>query len=61
MSLDPHEDYFELSDVLVNRGLIDQSLYFEIFDPTPFWNKAKAKGVLIIIKWDYGMPGLRIL
>jgi Domain of unknown function (DUF4760) len=33
--------FFELSGVLVNRGLIDQNLYFEIFNPTPFWNKAK--------------------
>src|ERR671933_634025 len=33
--------FFELSGVLVNRGLIDQRLYFEIFNPTPFWNKAK--------------------
>jgi hypothetical protein len=29
--------FFELSGVLVNRGLIDQNLYFEIFNPTPFW------------------------
>jgi Domain of unknown function (DUF4760) len=33
--------FFELSGVLVNHGLIDQGLYFEIFNPTPFWNKAK--------------------
>ena len=33
--------FFELSGVLVNRGLLDQNLYFEIFNPTPFWNKAK--------------------
>jgi hypothetical protein len=33
--------FFELSGTLVNRGLIDQNLYFEIFNPTPFWNKAK--------------------
>src|ERR671933_684323 len=33
--------FFELSGVLVNHGLIDQNLYFEIFNPTPFWNKAK--------------------
>ena len=33
--------FFELSGVLVNHGLIDQNLYFEIFHPTPFWNKAK--------------------
>ena len=33
--------FLELSGVLVNHGLIDQNLYFEIFNPTPFWNKAK--------------------
>ena len=33
--------FFELSGVLVNNGLVDQNLYFEIFNPTPFWNKAK--------------------
>ena len=33
--------FFELSGVLVNHGLIDQGLYFEIFNPTPFWNKAR--------------------
>jgi hypothetical protein len=33
--------FFELSGVLVNHGLIDQGLYFEIYNPTPFWNKAK--------------------
>jgi hypothetical protein len=33
--------FFELSGVLVNRRMIDQNLYFEIFNPTPFWNKAK--------------------
>src|SRR5919202_181153 len=33
--------FFELSGVLVNHGLIDQNIYFEIFNPTPFWKKAK--------------------
>ena len=33
--------FFELSGVLVNHGLVDQNLYFDIFNPTPFWNKAK--------------------
>jgi hypothetical protein len=33
--------FFELSGVLVSYGLIDQNLYFDIFNPTPFWNKAK--------------------
>ena len=33
--------FFELSGVLVSHGLMDQNLYFDTFDPTPFWNKAK--------------------
>lgn len=33
--------FFELSGVLVSSGLIDQNLYFDIFNPTPFWDKAK--------------------
>ena len=33
--------FFELSGVLVNHGLVDQDLYFDIFNPTPFWNKAR--------------------
>jgi hypothetical protein len=33
--------FFELSGVLVSYGLIDQNLYFDIFNPTPFWNIAK--------------------
>jgi hypothetical protein len=33
--------FFELSGVLLNHRLIDQDLYFEIFNPSPFWNKAK--------------------
>jgi hypothetical protein len=28
--------FFELSGVLVNHGLIDQNLYFDIFNPTLF-------------------------
>jgi hypothetical protein len=32
--------FFELSGVLVSHGLMDQNLYFDIFNPTPFWNKA---------------------
>jgi hypothetical protein len=27
--------------IVMNHGLIDQGLFFEIFNPTPFWNKAK--------------------
>ena len=33
--------FFELSGVLVNYDSIDQNLYFDIFNPTPFWDKAK--------------------
>ncbi len=33
--------FFELSGVLMNHGLIDPDLYFDIFNPTPFWHKAK--------------------
>jgi hypothetical protein len=33
--------FFELSGVLVSHGLIDQNLYFDMFNPTPFWNKVK--------------------
>jgi len=32
---------FELSGVLVNYGLIDQNIYFDMFNPAPFWEKAK--------------------
>lgn len=34
--------FFELSGVLVNSKLIDQKIYFEVFNPTPFWEKSKA-------------------
>jgi hypothetical protein len=33
--------FFELSGVLVDYGLMDQNLYFDMFNPTPFWDKAK--------------------
>jgi hypothetical protein len=33
--------FFELSGVLVNHRLVDPNLYFDIFNPTPFWNKAR--------------------
>ncbi len=33
--------FFELSGVLMNHGLIDIDLYFDIFNPSPFWHKAK--------------------
>jgi hypothetical protein len=31
----------ELSGVLMNHGLVETDLYFDIFNPTPFWHKAK--------------------
>jgi hypothetical protein len=34
--------FFELSGVLLNSKLIDQKIYFEVFNPTPFWEKSKA-------------------
>jgi hypothetical protein len=34
--------FFELSGVLVNSKLIDQKIYLEVFNPTPFWEKSKA-------------------
>jgi hypothetical protein len=33
--------FFELSGVLVTYHMIEPDLYFEIFNPTPFWEKAK--------------------
>jgi hypothetical protein len=33
--------FFELSGVLVRYGRIDENLYFDVFNPTPFWAKAK--------------------
>ena len=33
--------FFELSGVLVRYGRIDENLYFNMFNPTPFWAKAK--------------------
>jgi hypothetical protein len=33
--------FFELSGTLVKRQLIDPNLYFDVFNPTPFWNKAR--------------------
>jgi hypothetical protein len=34
--------FFELSGVLINQRMIDQNLYFDMFNPTPFWEKAKS-------------------
>jgi hypothetical protein len=33
--------FFELSGVLINRKIIDASLYFDLFNPSPFWHKAE--------------------
>ena len=33
--------FFELSGVLVSNKMIGQNIYFDIFNPTPFWEKAK--------------------
>jgi hypothetical protein len=33
--------FFELSGVLVSYKIIDEKLYFDMFNPTPFWEKAK--------------------
>lgn len=32
--------FFELSGVIVKYKLIDPDIYFDMFNPTPFWNKA---------------------
>ena|SRR5688572_11644284 len=33
--------FFELSGTLINHGLITTGIYFDIFNPSPFWHKAK--------------------
>ena len=33
--------FFELSGVLIGHGMIDEDLYFDMFNPTPFWERAK--------------------
>jgi hypothetical protein len=33
--------FFELSGVLVSHKMIDQDLYFDMFNPSPFWQKAR--------------------
>lgn len=33
--------FFELSGVLVNSKLLDQNIYFDLFNTAPFWTKAK--------------------
>ena len=33
--------FFELSGTLISHGLINPDIYFDIFNPSPFWHKAK--------------------
>ncbi len=33
--------FFELSGVLVNRKLLDAELFFDVFNPAPYWARAK--------------------
>ena len=33
--------FFELSGVLIEHGMIKENLYFDMFNPTPFWEKAE--------------------
>ena len=33
--------FFELSGTLISHGLISADIYFDIFNPSPFWQKAK--------------------
>ena len=33
--------FFELSGTLISHGLIDPDIFFDIFNPSPFWHKAK--------------------
>ena len=33
--------FFELSGTLISHGLIAADIYFDIFNPSPFWLKAK--------------------
>jgi len=33
--------FFELSGTLISHGLINADIYFDIFNPSPFWHKAK--------------------
>jgi hypothetical protein len=42
-----------LSGVLVSYGLIDQGLYFDIFNPTPFWDKVRPEGMRVKRSYIY--------
>ena len=33
--------FFELSGTLISHSLINPDIYFDIFNPSPFWHKAK--------------------
>ncbi len=33
--------FFELAGVLVNRRMLSEDLFFDVFNPTPFWQRAK--------------------
>lgn len=33
--------FFELSGTLISHGLIEPDIFFDIFNPSPFWHKAK--------------------
>lgn len=33
--------FFELAGVLVNRKLLRADLFFDVFNPTPYWERAK--------------------
>ena len=32
--------FFELSGVIISHRMIDPDIYFDMFNPTPFWSKA---------------------
>lgn len=34
--------FFELAGVLVNRKMLSEDLFFDVFNPTPFWARAKS-------------------
>jgi len=34
--------FFELAGVLVNRRMLSEDLFFDVFNPTPFWQRAKS-------------------
>ena len=33
--------FFELSGVLVSREILDADLFFDVFNPAPYWERAK--------------------